>query len=377
MSNDPTGNAVVAFYRADDGTLTPAGTFATDGLGSGGFEDSANSLVLGSAKGESAPNNFIDDSTLLFATNPGSNDISVFQVNSAGLELVDVEPSNGKKPVSITVHDGIVYVLNNGETTEGLDADLNCREGANPSITGFRVSEGGDLTPIPDSTRALSGGTESGCAQVSFNPDGTILVVTQRTAKLADQAPDDEGTIDTFVVNTDGTLGRQQTFDVTGEGPCGFTFNRAGVLLTTEQFDGTAGPALGAAASYQVANDGTLTPSSPLVGNGGTDTCWFVITDDSTVGFATSFFADGRISSYAVGADGSLALLQADADPDVHNGASDLSLSGDSRYLYQLNALEGTISAFAVGPDGTLQRVDTEQAHEPSPVAALLGLAAT
>jgi hypothetical protein len=114
-----------------------------------------------------------------------------------------------------------------------------------------------------------------------------------------------------------------------------------------------------------------------LVGNDGTDTCWFVVTDDGAVGFATSFFADGRISSYAVGADGSLELLQADADPDVHTGASDLSLSGDSRYLYQLNALEGTISAFAVGPDGTLQRVDTEQAHEPSPVAALLGLAAT
>ena len=376
MSNDPTGNAVVAFYRADDGTLTPAGTFATDGLGSGGFEDSANSLVLGSAKGESAPNNFIDDSALLFATNAGSNDISVFQVNGPGLELVDVEPSNGVKPVSITVHDGIVYVLNNDET-DGSDAELNCREGASPSVTGFRLSGGGDLTPIPDSTRVLSGGVDSGCAQVSFNPEGTVLVVSQRTGKLPGQAADDEGTIDTFVVNADGTLGQQQTFDVTGEGPCGFTFNSAGVLVTTEQFDGTAGPALGAAGSYQLGDDGTLTPSTSLVGNGGTDTCWFVINDDGTVGFATSFFADGRISSYAVGADGSLALLQADADPDVDNGASDLSLSGDSRYLYQLNALEGTISAFAVGPDGTLQRVDTEQAHEPSPVAAPLGLAAT
>ncbi len=351
MSNDPAGNSVVAFYRADDGTLTPAGTFSTDGLGSGGFEDSANSLVLGSAGGESAPNNFIDDSTLLFAANAGSNDISVFQVNAAGLELVDVEPSQGMRPVSITVHDGVVYALNNDET-DGSDAELNCREGANPAVTGFRVSEGGDLTPIPDSTRVLSGGTESGCAQVSFNPEGTVLVVTQRTATLAGQAPDDEGTIDTFVVNADGTLGQQQTFDVTGEGPCGFTFNSAGVLLTTEQFDGTAGPALGAAAGYQVADDGTLTPSSPLVGNGGTDTCWFVINDDGTVGFATSFFADGRISSYAVGADGSLEVLQADADPDVHNGATDLSLSGDSRYLYQLNSLDGTISAFAIGPDG-------------------------
>ena len=92
---------------------------------------SANSLVLGSAKGESAPNNFIDDSTLLFATNAGSNDISVFQVNGAGLELVDVEPSNGMKPVSITVHDGIVYVLNNDETDRrvgrGIELSRGCQ----------------------------------------------------------------------------------------------------------------------------------------------------------------------------------------------------------------------------------------------------------
>lgn len=90
------------------------------------------------------------------------------------------------------------------------------------------------------------------------------------------------------------------------------------------------GPGLGAAAGYHLSDDGTLTPTSPSVNNGGTDTCWFVRTDDGTIGFTTSFFGDGRISSYPVEEDGSLELLQADTDPSVHTGPSDLSFSRDS-----------------------------------------------
>ena len=44
----------------------------------------------------------------------------MFQVSGAGLDLVDAEPSNGMRPVSITVHEGVVYVLNSDETTDGL-----------------------------------------------------------------------------------------------------------------------------------------------------------------------------------------------------------------------------------------------------------------
>ena len=78
MSNDPAGNEVVAFGRSGDGTLVAAGSHPTGGTGSGGFEDSANALVLGSADGESAPNNIQNFGDLLFATNAGSDNVSVF-----------------------------------------------------------------------------------------------------------------------------------------------------------------------------------------------------------------------------------------------------------------------------------------------------------
>ena len=352
MSNAREGNVVVAFNRAPDGTLTEAGRFPTGGTGSGSFEDTSNGLVLGSAEGESSPNNLIGASRLLFATNAGSNTISVFRVQQDGLELVEVENSGGEKPVSITVNNGVVYVLNSGEFINDLfnaDGEVipNCTTGNLPSVTGFRVSNDGQLTPIPGSTQLLSGDPFSGCAQVSFNPRGDVLVVTERTAvdppSANNRAPaGDEGLIVTFTVNSDGTLGTKRLINATGQGPFGFTFNKQGALLTTEQFDGPAGPGLGAAAGYQVNSDGTLTPTSSSVDNGGTDTCWFVVTDNGKFGYTTSFFPDARISLYAVGQDGSLELLDATANTDnVETGASGSGAQPEQRVSVPVELLRG------------------------------------
>jgi hypothetical protein len=163
MSNDPRRNTVVVFNRDADGKLRPAGTYATGGTGSGAFEDAANGVVLGDANGEAAPNNLTDATRLLFVVNAGSNSLSVFRVNQDddangrkdALELVTVRPSGGEKPVSLTVNRGLLYVLHSGETVDGEIATPNCTTGDRPSITGFRVSAAGQLTPIPGSTRRL------------------------------------------------------------------------------------------------------------------------------------------------------------------------------------------------------------------------------
>jgi hypothetical protein len=166
-------------------------------------------------------------------------------------------------------------------------------------------------------------------------------------------------------------------FDATGQGPFGFTFNKAGALLTTEQFDGPMGVGLGAAAGYTLSASGVPMPTSGSVRNGGTDTCWFVVTDNGVYGYATSFFEGGRISSYRVGANGSLALLDGTADRGAAGtGASDMALSLASDYLYQLNSFEGTINAYRVGANGALTLVQTVHAHAPSKTAAPMGLAA-
>ena len=413
MSNDSAGNTVVAYFRDPDGTLEEAGRFGTGGAGSGSFEDSVNGLVLATVEGEIAPNNLVEpseDRQFLLVTNAGSNDIAVFAVESDGLVRTDLEPSNGEKPVSVTVSGGVVYVLNSGETDDRLFDDggmviPNCTTGMQPSITGFRLDAGGNLDAIPDSTRSLSGEAVSGCAQVSFNPAGDTVVVTERLAQPAalnqqtstrDERLDDEGVILTYALEEGDTLEQGRVFDATGQGPFGFTFGKSGVLLTSEQFDGPSGEKRGGAASYllederSMADGGGLLRSSPSIPNGGTDTCWFVATDDGRRGFATSFFGNGRISSYKLDEIGILRVSRRVAsgplpqEDDVAMGASDLALSRDSDYLYQLNSIDGTVSVFAVdGINGALDLIEMVTPF-PQPMfgpgmgeAAPIGLAAS
>ncbi|MEP6764924.1 MAG: beta-propeller fold lactonase family protein [Gemmatimonadaceae bacterium] len=378
MSNDLAGNRIVVYRRALDGSLTLVGDVDAGGRGSGAFEDSDNALILGDADGESAPNNLTEARKLLFAVNAGTNTVVSFRVTGDGTTLVQasLQASGGRRPVSLTVNHGLLYVLNSGERILGLSA-ANCTTGDLPSVSGFRVAATGELTPIAGSKRQLSGQSRSGCAQASFTADGKFLIVTERLAKLASQSGMDEGTIDVFPVNADGTLGTPRIIDATGRGPFGFTPTRSGSLLVTEQFGGAGNPGGGAAAGYTVNADGTLTPGSSSIFNGGTDTCWIIVSDDGAYAYAVSFFGTGRISTYAVGAGGALTLLDAtDDDGNAGTGASDVSLSANSKFLYQLNSVSGKVNSYQIGSTGRLTFLSAVQAHAASPAAARIGLAA-
>src|SRR5262249_12596283 len=79
MTNQDSGNSVVMFRRAANGTLTHLQDVSTHGLGSGGTNDplaSQGSLVLSS------------DGRLLFAVNAGSNEISVLGLTPDGLQFL-------------------------------------------------------------------------------------------------------------------------------------------------------------------------------------------------------------------------------------------------------------------------------------------------
>src|SRR3954470_9187979 len=167
-------NAVAVFRRTTDRHLTAAGEFSTGGAGDPVAIPpdppvdplaSQGALVFG-------PGN-----QFLFAVNAGSNEISVFSVGRSALHLVDVVNSGGARPISLTVHENLLYVLN---------------EGGTPNITGFTVGNDGTLTPLAGSTRPLIGGTAADPAQVSFNPDGTVLVVTEKMGNRIDTYTIDE-----------------------------------------------------------------------------------------------------------------------------------------------------------------------------------------
>ncbi|CAA9524389.1 MAG: hypothetical protein AVDCRST_MAG85-3101 [uncultured Solirubrobacteraceae bacterium] len=342
-TNDPTGNEIRVFNRAADGRLTPAGDVATGGLGSGNFEQSANSVVLGGRGGESSPINFTGSARFLLTTNTGSDSVSIFRVEPGGLELVEVEEGGQlDRPISVTVSNGVVYALNSDQSQ---CATLSA------TITGFTLDEDGQLTPIPGSTRPLAGNGPpfSGCTQVSFDKTGDVLAVTEKNADV----------ITTYRVGRDGLASQPIRNETPGVGPFGFTFTQTDRLLTTEnngQFEGQ-----GAASSFRIEKDATLTAVSGDVRNTQTDTCWIVLTDNGKYAYVTNAMSN-NISSYRVRPDGTMTLLEAiagraDELPRPVAIPEDLTLSGDSRYLYARNARDGDIFAFAVQSDGTLEEI--------------------
>jgi hypothetical protein len=106
QTDNTAGNRVVAYRRAADGTLAPAGSYATGGLGG---------ILAGSVVDHTASQGSLTDDPrhgLLYAVNAGSDTISVFSVRGDRLALRQVLGSGGTFPVSVAVHDDLVYVLN-------------------------------------------------------------------------------------------------------------------------------------------------------------------------------------------------------------------------------------------------------------------------
>lgn len=346
MTNQPTGNAIVAFRRAPDGTLTQAGIFPTGGRGSGDFDQSQNSVVLSGRPGAERAQNA---NQLLFVTNAGSNEVSVFSVENDGLVLVSRVNSGGSRPTSVTVHKDILYVLNAGALPGGMGGDAN--------ITGFTVGKEGELTPLPGSTRPLSGNPAAGAAQVQFDPKGKLLLVTERNANL----------IDTYHVDNSGYAGGPIPNPNSGVSPFGFAFTdrgEDGQLIVAEGFQ--AGPGQGGATSYDVTRDGLLQTISPDVRNGQDDSCWVVLTNNKKYAYVSNFFSD-NISSYLVGPDAALTLLEPEAGRvDTGGRANDEATSIDGRYLYVRNFTTSTISAFRIETDGSLTPLPGANGQSPA-----------
>ena len=306
LSNGAQSNEVIAFARASDGQLNPAGTFATGGRGSGGGLGSQGAVVLS------------EDGQLLYAVNAGSNDIASFRVTNNGLVRVATISSGGTRPISIAAGHGLLYVLN---------------AGGSGNITGFRAGEDGRLDAIPNSTRPLSSGA-SAPAQVGITPSGRVLVVTEKATNK----------ITTYLLGPGGTPGAPIVNASAGRTPFGFTFDQHGVLIVSEAFGGAANAS--AASSYLVNADGTLDVVSASVPTTETAACWFVVTKNGRFAYTTNT-GSASVSGYEV-KDGALRLLNADGKTGNTDPIPlDAALSVNSRYLY-VQTGTGSVNAFRV-----------------------------
>ena len=88
------------------------------------------------------------------------------------------------------------------------------------------------------------------------------------------------------------------------------------------------------------------TAISTSVLNRQTATCWIAITTNTRFAYTTNN-VPGNISSYKVGADGSLSLISEIA-ARTGDGPVDLAITPNNQYVYNVNTLDGTVSMFKI-----------------------------
>ena len=334
-TNDAKRNEVVMYARSATGVLKYVGTFETGGRGEGGINDpmqAESSLLLS------------PDHHYLLAVNAGSSTVSVFAVYSNGLRLLDTASTQGGNPVSVTMHDDLVYVANVGGTYH---------------TAGFRLQPWGELEFIQNSKQPLSGlDTEPGA--IAFSPDGTKLIVTERQTSK----------IDVFTVAANGSLSNPVVNTAQGIEPFGAAFAPAGALLVSE-----AGS--GAVSSYAVNADNSLSVITSKSPSSGAATCWVIA--GGSYAYATSAVT-GSVSGYKLGGGGDLTALgivltqpgtQAAIFPPVGvtSFPLDLQITPDNQFLYVVYSALGQVIGYKVSAGGKLTEVTSV-----SPYVAQIGV---
>jgi 6-phosphogluconolactonase (cycloisomerase 2 family) len=317
-SNAVAGNQIESMLRASNGGISRDGHFDTSGAGTDGGLGSQGALVYDAKSGR------------FFAVNAGDDSISMLGLDADGkLELLSAVPSGGKRPVSVTVRDGIVYVANQGDLAAAT-------VGAN--ISGFRVT-GDNLVAIASSTQPLSATTDVRPTDIAFTPDGARVIVAERFANK----------LDTFELVT-GVAQPGAFHASAGMQPFAFDFSPEGFLVVAEVGPGAANGST--ASSYQIGNDGTLTPVTSALPTFQTAACWLVMAGGHAF---VANAASANITGLDVSETGALSLHDASGiTATTGAGAIDLAVTPDRGYLYSLSSGTHTIHIFAINSDGSL-----------------------
>lgn len=284
----------------------------------------------------------------------------------------------------------VLYVLNAGGPEPPAVCHLTPDNANAPNITGFRVDRAGHMIPL-DSTQSIDPGPATGAAggvsctaataagfsaltgapaadfqcglnppsfaqspaQVGFIPDGRRLIVTVKGTN----------TIYVFPVDENGAVDNPVVTQVPGPAlPTffGFTFDKQNDLLVTELF-GTATSipkgGAGSVSSFALTGVGNLVPISSDVADGGTAACWIALEPLTGKYAYVSNNLSASISSYAVGANGVVTLLNGTAANGA--GPNDLATATEtgSSFLYVVDAGAGTVGAFRINSDGSLTAI--------------------
>ena len=317
------GNEILAYRRAVDGTVSLVRTYRTGGRGATAVGATADPLA--SQGGLALVNGDRD----LLAVNAGSDTVSLFLVRGTSLHLVQTIGSGGEFPASIAADGSRVAVLNSG----GAGA-----------VAEFRLL-GNHLVALPNEVRSLGldntdpPGYLAGAGQVGFTPDGSHLVVTTKGSS---------NSYEVFSVSPAGNLGVTPVVTTSATAvPFAFSFDAAGQLVGAEAGTSTV-------STYTVNPSGSLT----LVGSvsdGAKALCWITGVNGTFYG---SNAGSGTVSAFSVNGLGA-PVLDAATAATTHPGTTDSAASPGGRFLYVESGGSGAFDAFAVNANGSLSPIET------------------
>jgi 6-phosphogluconolactonase (cycloisomerase 2 family) len=333
MSNDIHANSVAVLKRSVFGGLDKVAVVPTGGVGVGVGTTAPPPDPLGSQNALLKS----DDGRWLFATNAGSNQISVFAIRGGQLNLTDVVASGGTYPVSVAQRGNRVYVLNSAGAS---------------NVAVFELNANGHLAALANETRVI--GTDQALvgnqpnvgmtpAELQLTPDGQWLAVAVKDASA-------KGWFELFSVDRHGDLAQDPTITPSNDPqPFGFAFDRRGHLITSEAAES-------AASSYAVTRDGHLQAISSDVANGQAAACWLAVSGRYAF---TANAGKGNISAYRISENGALTLIGNGVAATLESGAAptDLKVSPDGLFLYVGNSLGGDVDSYLILPDGQLFKV--------------------
>jgi 6-phosphogluconolactonase (cycloisomerase 2 family) len=312
MMNNTNSNSVIAFKRADDGSLVMAGTYKTGGKGISGDVDDQHSLRV--------------TGDWVIASNPGSNDLTVFKKGPNGLKKRGQYKSGGMNPVSLAVSGDRLVVANQAV------------QSGTPNLTTFKIGTDGALSQIGGTKEAFSAG--AGPADVDFAPYGRTLAVS-----YGYQA-ESSSMVAAFKLNDQGMLTKMS--DAPAFGPVGLSWNPNGNRLYVSTFRGAS------VLSFGISDGGKLMPMQKLK-DSETAACWTCVNAKGDRLYLANFVSNS-VSTYSLDEMGEAKFLGAVMRPNVSgNDTKDMALSPDGKFLYVLGTNSKRVDAFMIDVDGTLK----------------------
>ncbi len=322
-TESPTGNHVLSYSRASDGTISFAGSYATGGVGATAVGATADPIA--SQDGLTLINN----NTELVATNAGSNTVTVFAVDGTRLFWLQQVASLGEFPVSVASHGDLVSVVNAGGVGSlaqfRLFGDFLVAQGVQVRSLGLANTNPPDF--------------HHGVGEVAYTPNGQHLIIATKLST---------NSFDVFSVGFNGLLGATPVVTAADNPlPFSFTFDSAGRVVSAEA--GTS-----SVSTYSVNANGSLT-SVGTVSDGQSALCWI---SGANGYFFGSNAGSGNVSSFDENAGGAPQLVN-DTAAIAHAGTIDSVVSPDGQTLYVESGGAGTVDAYSIGAGGSLTQIET------------------